>query len=135
MDLHIGTRITDLRIVAAVIVHEMGHLKGLEHRDMLGSSFYTDRGLPPGEVSAHDRWIGRHEWGRELPLRWRVEKQKVRLAGVALIEAKREKVIQALARWRPKAKRAATAIRKLSARLKRYDRQMAAKSSGEVKPS
>jgi len=138
MTLRIGKDVQDKREVGAVAVHEMGHLRGLDHFHMRGAALWTDRGLSrvvsaqTGESwSARERWLRAHQWAADLTLREEQPNRKPRLAGMDLVEVRRERVLEALGRWSKKAKRAATAMKKLRGRLKYYDRRAAAMTAGK----
>lgn len=125
MTLRLPADVTDVRAVGAIAVHELGHLRGLGHRDMRGAPRWTWRGVA-GD-NPYGQWLAAHEWARAFPLR-KVE-VKAKPSGLALVEVKRERAAQALARWTSKAKLAATKIRKLRARVRYYDKHAAATRS------
>jgi hypothetical protein len=64
-----------------------------------------------------------------MPLRIETAKKAERLSGIVLVEVRREKTVAALERWTKRARRATTAMRKLKARLRYYDRRAAALTS------
>lgn len=133
MTLRIGKGGADVRDVGATMVHEMGHLRGLTHPQMRGAARWTFKGLrstmdaQTGETfNPYQTWLRAHAWADAFTLHEDSPKRKPRLSGDALIEVRREQTVQSLERWQRKAKRAATAMRKLKARLKYYDRRSAA---------
>jgi len=128
MTLRIGKGIDDMRQVGALVVHEMGHLRGLGHPEMRGAARWTWRGYPRGMPwpERQERWLKQHEWARGLMLREVVPSRRPRLTGAALVDQRREAAIQSLERWARKAKRAENAVRKLKAKLRHYDRLAAA---------
>lgn len=137
MLLRIGKEFRDIREVGALIVHEMGHLKGLTHQQMRGGSRWTWKGVPGGMDAQTGRtWSGweehlrQHEWAKAFTLHEEKPTHRPRLAGVALVERRREQTIQSLEHWTRKAKRAENAVRKLRARLRYYDRRAAALTTG-----
>ena len=131
MTLRLGRAVTDVRRVAAMIVHEMGHLKGIAHPQMRGNAWWTWRGYPKGTPDVMERWLKQHEWARGLALHEEMPKARPRLIGAALVEFKREKIEQSLRRWTSKAKRAANVLKKLRARLRYYDKRAAAFTAGK----
>jgi hypothetical protein len=124
MTVRLPAVVTDTRVVGAILVHELGHVRGLHHRDMRGAPRWTWRGVAGDKP--YDQWLAAHEWARALPLR-KVE-VKPKPAGLVLVAVKRERAAQALVRWTRKAKLAATKIRKLRVRLRYYDKRAAAGS-------
>lgn len=98
--------------LAAVLHHEFGHLRGLRHDKMRGSALYNRLG----------NWRQIFAWGEELPL------DKKRAACKALrptIAQRIEHEQQRLARWQTKRKRAETAIRSISRKIKELQRRQA----------
>lgn len=128
MTLRIGRHVSDVRLVGALVVHEMGHLRGLQHPQMRGAPRWTWRGYPRGMEWAErrERWLKAHEWARGLALHEETPEHRPRLVGAVLIEKRREQTVQSLERWTKKARRAANAMKKLRARLRYYDRRAAA---------
>lgn len=136
MTLRIGTAVTDLREVGALIVHELGHLRGLDHPHMRGAPKWTWKGLPERFSLGRDgntlhsvryeRHLQAHRWAEGFPLRFREERAKPRVVGLSLVEQRRAKVLAALGAWEAKERRAKNALRKLRARLRYYDRRAAA---------
>jgi hypothetical protein len=128
----VGRGVTDVRMIAAVVVHEFGHLRGLDHPTMRGNAWWTWTGYPRGLdwEARTERWLRAHEWARNLPWGERTAKVRPKLVGMDLIEFKRARVEEGLARWTKKAKRAATEIAKRRRQLKYYDRRAAAMTVG-----
>jgi dual-action HEIGH metallo-peptidase len=125
--LRIGLDVADIRLVGAVIVHELGHLRGLYHRDMRGGAKWTDAGVPVRDgVSAHEQWLRANDWAVGMPLRRREPVQKDAPDAVTVIEGRLVHSQRLLSRWETKAKRAATAMRKLRRRITYYERRYAA---------
>lgn len=136
-----GTRMTiriakggvDVREVAATMVHELGHLRGLRHPEMRGAARWTWKGVQSTvdaqtgeEVGRYERHLRAHSWAMGFALHEDDPAHKPRLSGAALIEARRERTVLAMERWTKKKRRADTALKKLRARLKYYDRRRAA---------
>jgi hypothetical protein len=113
--IRIPKREVDRRALALVLVHEFGHNRGLEHRQMHGSrwDWVAD-------------WRERYAWGETLPLEPRPVKRRERVTGIALAESRREKVAALLQSWQRRLKRAQTAVRKCQRRLRYYDKRTAA---------
>jgi hypothetical protein len=121
MRLRLPDEIFDPRELAAVIVHEMGHLRGLEHRDMRGAARWTFVG------TSREAWLEHHAWVSMFQLRPRPPVSKPeRIVGIQLVEQRRQRAEAGLARWQMKAKRATNAIRKYRARIRYYQRRAAA---------
>ena len=135
MTLRIGREVTDLRMVGAIIVHELGHLRGLQHRDMRGGAKWTRVGVPTRDgLSGYAQWLKANEWVSGMQLRKKEVIRKERVAGIELIESRMAIASANLKRWESKAKRAANAIRKLRKRVKYYALRRAAmevKGNGE----
>ena len=127
MTIRIGKEVRDLRVVGAIIVHELGHLRGLRHPDMRGGAKWTDVGVPTRDgVSGYDQWMKANEWVAGMQLRKRDPIVKEKVTGVELVEIKMVRVQANLARWESKAKRAANAIRKLRKQVRYYETRRAA---------
>lgn len=103
--------------LVGTLVHEFGHLRGLEHAQMRGNPRWQRTG-------DHHRAL--YAWAESLPLELVKPKPAVRATGMALVEQRRAATERRLRAWLTRQKRAATAVRKLRARLRYYDRRAAA---------
>lgn len=112
----------DAREIGALVVHELGHLRGLDHGRMRGGARWTWKGVEGG-YAAH---LAAQGWAADLPLRMEEREKRERVTGEALIERRAAATVAAIKRWETKAKRAATALKKLRARARYYDRRAAA---------
>lgn len=103
--------------LAFVLAHEMGHLLGMEHRDMAGGALWDRTG----------RWRELYAWAETLPL----ERKGIRAptpprapAPPRNIKAENyAKLLARLKRWTTKYRRAQTAISKLTQAKRRYERE------------
>lgn len=112
----------DPREIGALVVHELGHLRGLTHGQMRGGARWTWKGVAGGEAA----WYAAQEWAKDLPLRMEEPEKRERVTGAALVDRRAAATAAAIKRWETKAKRAATALKKLRARARYYDRRAAA---------
>jgi len=111
------------RSLAMTIAHEMAHCRGMQHRDMRDSPRY----------SFVDGWWERYAWANDLPLEKKApKKKKPRLTGEALAAERAEHFRGLLAQWETRAKRAATAIKKYRAKIRYYERRVAACAKREI---
>ena len=103
--------------LAWVIAHEFAHLRGLRHREMRGSKYM---------------WAGRHyfDWAGTYPIEKKPAKEKPKAADVQDVRYKR--VLELKKAWQTKLKRAQTAIKKLNAKQKYYERAFAAREGKET---
>jgi hypothetical protein len=95
--------------LAHTLAHEFGHLSGLTHRDMAGGAMWQRVG----------DWRERYAWANALPLRRKPARR--RLGTRERREIQHSRLVARLARWERRAKRAATAIRKLRRQIARLD--------------
>jgi len=97
--------------LAHTIAHEMGHLRGMQHHQMRLSPVYSRVG----------EWRELFAWAEAMPVERQAPKPK---PDQQLIRFAR--VLAAEKRWLTKQKRAATALKKLRAQRRRYERVLTA---------
>lgn len=88
--------------LATILAHELGHLAGLDHRDMRTS--YR-------ELTWNGNFDEKFAWAVDLPLGWKVERKKVAVTGLPLAEQKLAHAEAKVREWESKQKRAKTGIR------------------------
>lgn len=99
--------------LAHTIAHEFAHNRGWRHRQMAGTLRY----------SYAEGWREYYAWAESLPLEEKEVKAKAK-PDIQLVRYQR--VLDAKKRWLTKAKRAATALKKLRAQERYYERALAA---------
>ena len=94
-----------MRDVGALFVHELGHLRGLHHRDMRGAPKWTWRGVAPkvdeatGEtIQPFERHMRAHAWATAFKLRKREAKPALHSAAVTDEQLQRLNDLHAAAR-------------------------------------
>lgn len=102
---------------ARTIAHEIAHCRGLHHRDMNNARY----GWKPG-------WEEFYSWAADYKLEMRPEPGSVKPTVVEAVSGNIEKCQKALERWKSKQKMATTKIKKWNARLKYYEKRLAAKT-------
>jgi hypothetical protein len=96
---------------AAVLGHELAHVRGLRHRDMRGAARYNRIG----------NWREIYAWGNELPLEIEPPKPKPNRASKAVEREKSAR--RSLEKWQRRLKLAKTKVRFYSTKVKYYDRK------------
>jgi len=99
----------DLVLLAQVIAHELGHAKGIRHRDMKNTRY--------GYI---DGWRERYAWATAFPIREQVVKPK---PDRVVVRASRCEAM--VAKYRTKVKRDQTILRKWTRKLRYYELRQA----------
>jgi len=104
------------RDFAFTIAHELGHVFGMSHADMNGGALYI------GGAETLERWFA---WADQLPLAVTTPK---RTTPTERTDTKRAALAERLARWEAKERRAHAAVKRLTVKLRDFDRRQARKA-------
>lgn len=114
MQINIGAHKVDKIDLAHTIAHEMAHTRGMTHAQMKGRPDYERVG----------NWRELYAWAEELPLE---ESQSKARPKQDVQSVRYRRVLEGIARWETKHKRAVNALKKLRKQRKYYENALKGK--------
>ena len=114
-------RLPDKIDFAHVIAHELGHCRGLTHRQMRGAGLYCR-----GEVSRR-----LYAWAGDLPLERKAPRVKPKLAGADPVTAKLENARRKVAEWERKARLATSRAKRWSKKVRYHESRLVRLNEGK----
>ena len=108
----------DSVLVAKIIAHELGHSKGIRHRDMHNVRY----GWTPG-------WREYHAYGLQYPIRLKPVKTKP--DKIDVLQKKRDRAASMVSKYETRIKRHTTILRRWQKQARYYEGQVAACSSSK----
>jgi hypothetical protein len=129
MRLYVGKNEVDVLGLANTAEHEIAHCAGYDHDHMHG---YLARAWHPTDDKRRAESAARYPFLAGVAIRPKAVKPAKPKPDAQVVAY--DRVIAGIARWQTKAKRAATALKKLNQRKRYYEKALAAKRAVKEKP-